>query len=208
MADALRRLHACGDPAEGFARYACPDCGTSITVPFSCKARGCPSCARKRALLWGRWLTTEVLLQRPHRHWVLTMPPEIRALFRTRRRLLTKLLSSGAWLLRQHIQRTCPNPKAMAGVIAVLQTWGDTLNWNPHLHLLATRGCLTPTGRWYPAGYTSYTILARAWREVVLNLLVRAAAITTQEADNLRPPPPYRRVPGSPALERRPDRGV
>ena len=74
----------------------------------------------------------------------------------------------------------------MAGVIAVLQTWGDTLNWNPHLHLLATRGCLAPTGRWYPAGYTSYKLLARAWREVVLNLLVRAAALTTQEADILR----------------------
>ena len=45
-----------------------------MLVAFSCRGRSfCPSCEKKRQLLWAKWLRKEVLAQIAHRHVVLTI---------------------------------------------------------------------------------------------------------------------------------------
>jgi hypothetical protein len=66
------RFAICGDYLQGIARIRCtnPDCGQDYFRPFSCKGfYFCPSCSRKRTLLFAGHLTEEVLLDlpRPHR---------------------------------------------------------------------------------------------------------------------------------------------
>ena len=64
------RFSACGDYLKGAARIRCtkPECGHDYFRPFSCKGFFlCPSCSRKRALLFAEHLTDEVLLKLPHR---------------------------------------------------------------------------------------------------------------------------------------------
>ena len=47
--------------------------------PFSCKSFYlCPSCSRKRTILFAEHLTKEVLLKLPHRQFVFTMPKALR----------------------------------------------------------------------------------------------------------------------------------
>jgi len=59
----------CGDVARGFARAWCSTCRTSYLIPYSCRARSfCPSCEKKRSLLWAEWLREEVFEPVPHRH--------------------------------------------------------------------------------------------------------------------------------------------
>ena len=42
---------------------------------FSCRGRSfCPSCEKKKQLLWAEWLREELLAPVPHRHVVLTIP--------------------------------------------------------------------------------------------------------------------------------------
>jgi hypothetical protein len=86
---ALRRL--CGDWSQGIARIRCPACGfdrfrpyggsrsKTCESPFSCKRclplggaqrRLCPSCAQKRTLLLGEYLSEDLLLRLPHRQAV------------------------------------------------------------------------------------------------------------------------------------------
>jgi hypothetical protein len=61
-------------------------------VAFSCRGRSfCPSCEKKRSVLWGEWLREEVLEAVPHRHTVMTIPRSLRRVFLRRRELLLDL---------------------------------------------------------------------------------------------------------------------
>ncbi|MEE8424491.1 MAG: transposase zinc-binding domain-containing protein, partial [Elusimicrobiota bacterium] len=93
------RYLTCGLPEAGFARFRCEKCAVTIRVPFSCKTRLCPSCVRKRMSRWSQWLAAELLLELPHRHWVFTVPMEVRAHFREKRWLLNMLSSTAARVL-------------------------------------------------------------------------------------------------------------
>jgi hypothetical protein len=59
----------------------CQNCGENYLLPFSCRGRSfCPSCEKKRQLLWAEWLREQLLVPVPHRHVVLTMPRLLRPL--------------------------------------------------------------------------------------------------------------------------------
>ena len=58
----IERFIACGDPGEGFARIHCDTCRHAFLLAYSCKTRYfCPSCHRKRVLLYGEWIEENVL---------------------------------------------------------------------------------------------------------------------------------------------------
>ena len=70
----------CGDPHFGFLRLRCPGCAQEKLVPFSCKCRGlCPSCGKKRALLWAEKMAGGVLPPVPYTGLVFTIPKMLRA---------------------------------------------------------------------------------------------------------------------------------
>jgi hypothetical protein len=97
----LRGFLTCGIASHGFARLWCGTCRTSLLVPFSCRGRSfCPSCEKKKQLLWAGWLREKLLAPVPHRHVVLTMPRLLRPLFRRRRELLGELSQAGAEAIR------------------------------------------------------------------------------------------------------------
>ncbi len=50
--DEVKKLIECGEFSNGFQRHTCPDCGTVLIVPSTCKSRLCLSCARKRLFGW------------------------------------------------------------------------------------------------------------------------------------------------------------
>jgi hypothetical protein len=87
------RFSTCGDYLQGIARIRCtnPECGHDYFRPFSCKGFYlCPSCSRKRTLLFTEHLTNKVLLNLPHRQFVFTVPKALRLFFRNDRRLFGK----------------------------------------------------------------------------------------------------------------------
>lgn len=179
------RFLDCGIMEKGFARFRCPDCGHGLRVAFSCKSRLCPSCARKRMTQWGAWLTEEMLLDLPHRHWVFTLPREVRVHFRDKRWLLNKLSSTSARVLMRQMAIRCGEAGAIPGVIAVAQTAGDQLAFNPHIHIIATTHCLGPSGRLHEVKYIPYVKLSRIWKSAVLALLRNTQCITREESDKL-----------------------
>ena len=127
----------CGILAHGCARAVCESrsCGQSILIPFSCKKRICPSCAAKRALIFGDHLHEEVLAKVPHRHLVLSLPKRLRGFFRYDRRLNKILFKAGWRSVRELFEAILPG---RPGAVLVLQTAGESLNFNPHLHCCVT----------------------------------------------------------------------
>ena len=57
------------------------------------------------------------------------------------RSLLSKL-NQCAWnVLNRHLRQAVSYEDAVAGAVIAIQSFGDFLNFNPHLHIIATDGC-------------------------------------------------------------------
>ena len=68
---------------NGFNRYTCPDCGTTLVVPFTCKSRLCLPCARKRLLGWSINPSNIMNTNLNHYHITFTIPGSlVRILFK------------------------------------------------------------------------------------------------------------------------------
>lgn len=75
----LKLFVTCEDPADGHAVLVCPSCGLRITIAFTCKRRSfCPCCIERRREDRTHHLLERVLPDQAYRHWVLTMPAELR----------------------------------------------------------------------------------------------------------------------------------
>ena len=137
----IYRYLDCGDLHMGFARVRCEECGHEYLLAFSCKRRQfCPSCHQKRVIEYGEWLLTEVLKDVPHRQWVFSIPKRLRIYFLYDRKLLAKL-SICAWkVMNAYLKSVVPHDDAVPGASIAIQTYGDFLNFNPHLHAITTDG--------------------------------------------------------------------
>jgi hypothetical protein len=60
----------------------------------------------------------------------------------------------------------------MPGMVAVIQTFGNRLSFQPHLHMLVTEGGLRTDGSFQPVPIFNDTPLARIFAHEVLTLLV------------------------------------
>jgi hypothetical protein len=90
-----------------------------------------------------------VLKKVPHRHFVFSIPKILRKYFFFDRGLL-KELSRISWeVLKLYYQNTCRKTGGMPAAVAVIQTFGDFLGFNPHMHILASDGCFGEDGFFY-----------------------------------------------------------
>lgn len=141
----LQQLADCRTGALGYTLYHCDGCGEPQHVPKACGNRHCPACQGRLA---HRWLARQqaALLPVPYYHAVFTLPHALLPLCAARPAALYRLLlqSAAATLLRFGRERL----GGELGVTAVLHTWGQPLNFHPHVHCLVTGGALTADGHW------------------------------------------------------------
>ena len=147
VARELHRYLDCGIPEGGFLRVHCDGCGHDRVVAFSCKGRAiCPSCATRRMQDTAAHLNDRVLVDAPHRQWVLSMPRRIRYLLAYRPDLITRVLDrflrvAFAW---QRLRaRRLGLPGAVCGAVTFVQRFGSALNLNVHFHALLPDGVFT-----------------------------------------------------------------
>jgi len=171
----------CGDLRKGFARIKCKDCKHEVLLAFSCKGRYfCPSCHQKRVLMFGDRLTEEILYPLPHRQYVFTVPKMLRPHFRFDRKLLGKLSQCAYQCLKEFFQTTLNQKEAMPGVVISIQTFGDLVNFHPHLHCLVTDGCFMPSGWFYVLPEIDVKKLENLFRHKVLKLLLSEKRISEE----------------------------
>jgi len=176
----LREFLRCGLLEHGFARLWCGSCRRSVLIAFSCRGRSfCPSCEKKKQLLWAEWLRDEILAAVTHRHIVLTIPRLLRPLFRRRRELLTELAGAGAEAVQEMVRLACGR-EARPGIVVSVATAGDLLQWHPHLHLIATDAGRTRDGSWHALPQWDAVRLMMLFRERLLAKLVEKRAISRE----------------------------
>ena len=121
-------FQACGDFEGGFARVYCDECCSDYLVAFSCGRRVfCPSCAAKRAAIFGALLQEEILEEVGHVQLVFTIPKLLRGLTFSITESYWGKLSQAAWETVHELiaeaggDRTGVRP----GMVSVVQTATD-----------------------------------------------------------------------------------
>jgi len=140
----LWQLAACGTPALGANLFHCPHCQHRHWAPRSCGNRHCPRCLAAKSWQWQE-KQTRSLLPISYYHCVFTLPAELNSLILTNQRKLYPLLFDCAAQSLLEFGRN--RLHGDLGITAVLHTWGQKLDFHPHLHCIVTGGALSPDGK-------------------------------------------------------------
>ncbi len=155
----------------------CDRCGHRRFFYRSCRNRHCPKCqwAARAA-----WLSDRVaeLLPCQYFHIVFTLPAPLRALVLQNRKLLLAMLFRAASATLREIAADPKHLGAAIGLLAVLHTWGQQLQFHPHLHCVVPGGGLSPDRqRWIacrPGFFLPVRVLSRRFRSLYLGQLEAA----------------------------------
>jgi hypothetical protein len=108
---------------------------------------------------FGEYLCEEILKAVPHRHFTFSIPKILRRYFLYDRKLLSDLSRCGWEALKAFFQETVSeeaavpveDPVLSGGTVMAIQSFGDFLGFNPHLHILCSDGCFYGEGTFRPA---------------------------------------------------------
>jgi len=141
----LNDLASCRTAALGGHVLGCPACGHRQIAYNSCGNRHCPTC---RATAAARWLEARAaeLLPVPYFHLVFTLPDALDPIALANPRIVYDLLLRCA---AETVLAVAADPKSLGartGLLAVLHTWGQNLQFHPHVHCVVPGGGLSLDG--------------------------------------------------------------
>lgn len=120
----------------------CLDCGHLDIHNNSCRNRHCPCCQGFLKELWIDARKSEVI-DAPYFHVVFTLPAELNPLLFANQKLLYNLMHSCASRTLLELASDKKYLGATPGIIQVLHTWGQKMNYHPHIHCIITGAGLT-----------------------------------------------------------------
>ena len=87
--------------------------------------------------------------------------------------------------VREMMAAAVDEPYARPGMVAVIQTFGSSLRWNPHVHAIVTRGVFLGDGSWQPIPYVDCHKAELVFRHKILRLLRDRELISEERIDLL-----------------------
>lgn len=132
----------CKSGSLGYNITQCSDCGHMEFHNNSCRNRNCPNC---QAILKEFWIDKRraEVIDSPYFHVVFTVPHELNPLIYGNQKLLYSLLHRCSSETLLELARDRKYLGATPGIIQVLHTWGQTLNFHPHIHCIVSGGGLS-----------------------------------------------------------------
>ncbi len=134
-------IRNCRTKELGYHICTCEECGEEYFGYNSCRNRHCPMCqnyAREK------WIQKEssYLLESKYFHIATTVPYELNEIFLHNQKLCYNILFKAT---SETILKLTEDPKwlgAKVGITSILHTWGQTLEFHPHIHSIVTGGGL------------------------------------------------------------------
>ena len=144
----MSSIMVCKTEALGFNVEQCDHCGHSHTHYNSCNNRHCPNCQGIKKQKWILDKKNDILPVK-YMHVVFTVPQELRTLFLYNKAKLYNLLFTSAWQTINTFSKDKRNRlEADMGMISVLHTWKQNLEYHPHLHCIIPAGGITTNNKW------------------------------------------------------------
>ncbi len=173
----MTAIEICRTAALGGHIEYCEDCAHTRIAYNSCRNRHCNKCQLRAAAAWLTAREAE-LLGVPYFHFVFKLPSAIGAMAYQNKAKVYGLLFKAAAETLTTIAADRKHLGAKIGVIAVLHTWGQTLQHIPHLHCVVPGGGISPDGKRWIASKLGFflpvRVLSRLFRRLFLEGLTAA----------------------------------
>lgn len=144
--NASKAIMECQTPVLGHEEWGCTSDGYVEQQNHSCRHRSCPRC---QYAYTRNWLdkTQARLLDCSHYHVVFSLPHELNEVWQYNRAWSANHLFKASAETLQQLLKDERYLGADVGLLASLHTWGRTLSFHPHLHVLVTGGGIKK-GKW------------------------------------------------------------
>lgn len=177
QARAMGAISSCRTAALGGHVERCDECEHIRVTYNSCRNRHCPKC---QSLARAQWLEARQaeLLDTQYFHVVFTIPEQIAGIALQNPDVVYGILFAAT---QQTLREIAGDPRhlgAEIGFIAILHTWGQNLQFHPHLHCVVPGGGLAPEGdRWISCRkgfFLPVRVLSRRFRTLFVGQLQQA----------------------------------
>lgn len=173
---ALWCLANCRTAALGGRVTECTECGHREYRYNSCRHRGCPQCEGSKEAGWMRARESE-LLPTHYFHIVFTVPHVLNELFIKNQRICFAIFFRSVAKALSTVMRD--RLKAQVGFFAIMHTWGQRLDFHPHIHCVVPGGGVTNDGLWIATSkkrryFAPTKVLAEVFRGILIKALKRA----------------------------------
>jgi hypothetical protein len=167
----IRALSLCRTGELGSCEYECQSCRTHHFIMASCGNRHCPQCQGHKIK---EWVQRQEAKRLPTEYFFMTftIPAELRKLFMHLQgdayRLMLKVSSE---VIKEMMSLEKNLGVDLTGFTSILHTWGQQLQYHPHVHVLLAGGGIDKFGNWkaFPKGFGLQVHRASAlWRGKLL----------------------------------------
>ena len=131
----------CGTIDLGYHICTCEECGEEYFGYNSCRNRHCPMCQKYKREQWIQ-KESSYLLDSRYFHIITTVPYELNEIFLYNKKICYNILFKAT---SEAILELCNDSKwlgATPGITSILHTWGQTMEFHPHIHSIVTGGGL------------------------------------------------------------------
>ena len=132
----------CKSGSLGYNVSQCTECGHMEVHNNSCRNRNCPNCQAIQKEIWVDKRRAEVI-DAPYFHVVFTLPHELNSLIYCNQKLLYGLLHKCCAETVMELSADKKRLGAAPGIIQVLHTWNQELDYHVHMHCIVSGGGLT-----------------------------------------------------------------
>ena len=139
---AAHAILSCKSGKLGMNFSQCEDCGHLAVHNNSCRNRNCPNCQAVSKEVWVDKRRSEVI-DSPYFHVVFTLPHELNPLIYCNQKLLYGLLHRCCAETLLELSADRKYLGATPGIIQVLHTWNQELDYHVHMHCIISGGGLT-----------------------------------------------------------------
>lgn len=134
-------IRNCGTKNLGYHICTCEECGEEYFGYNSCRNRHCPMCqnyAREK------WIQKEssYLLDSKYFHVITTVPYELNEIFLYNPKICYNILFKATSETILELAEDSKWLGAKVGITSILHTWGQTMEFHPHIHSIVTGGGL------------------------------------------------------------------
>lgn len=150
-------------------------CGYTRISYNSCRNRSCPKCGSLKREAWIEGRLCSILDVR-HFHAVFTVPSSFNALALANKNVFYDLLFKASTETVKALAADKKHLGALPGMTAVLHTWGKTLVFHPHIHMIVTGGGDSDMG-WREGGkkfFLPVRAMSRKFRGLFVSLIRKA----------------------------------
>lgn len=141
-----RAILNCKSGKLGVNVSQCPDCGHMEFHNNSCRNRNCPCCQAVQKEIWVDKRRAEVI-DAPYFHVVFTLPHELNALIFCNQKLLYGFFHRCCAETLLELSADNQYLGAVPGIIQVLHTWNQEMDYHVHMHCIVSGGGLTTEHR-------------------------------------------------------------